>query len=260
MRTSAFKAWLADNYAPNSAATHYSCAKRVEDAFGDLDEQYDTDGLAEVIVGLTYSSADAAAGKPNPGKLEILGSLYDRLPGFKSAIRCYCRFRDQDATTATETAIEIAAATIADKKAGKTFELEAHLQAALRTEIVQLEPGLAIVDGGVERSVASGEIDILARDEAGALVVIELKRDLARRDTIGQILGYMGDLMMEEPGQPVRGIIVAGGFDRSCRGAVRAMPSLTLKRYRFDFAFETVADEASDGFLLVAEAAEAIVD
>lgn len=250
MKTAAFKEWLAANYAPNSANTHYSCAKRVEEAYGDLDDHYGQDELAEVVASLAYSTADAAAGKTNPSKLTIGGSLYDRLPGFKSAARRYARFRDQDQKLASETVIELAAATIAEKKAGKTFELESHLQVALRGEIEQLEPGLSVIDGGFERSVASGEIDILAWDAAGALVAVELKRDLARRDTIGQILGYMGDLMAEEPGQQVRGIIVADDFDKSCKGAVRALPMLALKRYRFLFSFDAVIEGAVSGITL----------
>lgn len=238
MKTTEFKNWLATNYAPNSANTHFSCAKRVEEAYGNLDAMFDADKLEGVVQSLSYSSADAAAGKPNPSKLTITGNLYERLPGFRSAVRCYTRFRDQEPSQASEAAIELAAASIAEKKADKLFDLEAHLQSALRMEIEQLEAGLQIVDNGIERSVASGEIDILARDAQGSLVVIELKRDLARRDTIGQILGYMGDLMVEEHDQQVRGIIVAGDFDKSCMGAARAIPSLCLKRYRFAFRFE----------------------
>lgn len=72
------------------------------------------------------------------------------------------------------------------------------------------------------------------------MVVIELKRDLARREAIGQIVGYMGDLMAEEPNQTVRGLLVAGDFDKSCQSAVRAIPNLELKRYRFAFTFDSI--------------------
>jgi RecB family endonuclease NucS len=47
---------------------------------------------------------------------------------------------------------------------------------ALRANIDQLEPGLTVIDGGNERKVASGFIDITARDRSGATVVIELKK------------------------------------------------------------------------------------
>lgn len=241
MKVVAFKEWLAANYSPNSAATHYSGAKRVEDAYGDLDALYDSEGLSDVIASLNYSTADMAAGKPNPSKVQGGSNLYTNLASFKSAVRCYSKFRAAENEIASEAVIELAASNIIAKKADRQFDFEAQLQEALRDEIGQVENGLVVVDGGAERSVASGEIDILARAADGSLVVIELKRDIARRDTIGQIAGYMGDLMAEEPGEKVRGIIVARNFDKSCLGAARAIPSLTLKRYSFSFTFDTVS-------------------
>jgi len=74
-----------------------------------------------------------------------------------------------------------------------TFGLERDLQAALRKNIDQLEPGLSITDGGKEKQVASGRVDITAQDKQGSTVVIELKAGTADRETVGQILGYMGD-------------------------------------------------------------------
>ena len=97
---------------------------------------------------------------------------------------------------------------------------------------------MEIVDGGVERSVNSGFIDILARDSAGALVVVELKAGQAKREALGQITGYMGDLLAEEPETEIRGILVAADFDKSCISVVRVIPALSLKRYRFSFMFE----------------------
>jgi len=75
-----------------------------------------------------------------------------------------------------------------------TFGLERDLQKALRNNIEQLERGLKIIDGGKERKVESGFIDITAKDKNGNTVVIELKAGSADRETIGQIAGYMGDV------------------------------------------------------------------
>ena len=162
------------------------------------------------------------------------------LNNYKTGVRSYKAFRDLggEYEVATEAAIERASEEIKQKKEGKQFELEEHLQESLRAEITQLEAGLVVVDEGNERSVNSGDIDILAQDANGALVVIELKRGLARREAIGQVTGYMGDLIGEEPGTQVRGFLVAAEFDKSCLGAVRAIPGLKLKKYRYTFAFE----------------------
>ena len=73
-----------------------------------------------------------------------------------------------------------------------TFGLERDLQMALRANIEQLEPALTITDGGSERIVESGRIDITARDKDGCTVVIELKTGVADRDAVGQIRSYMG--------------------------------------------------------------------
>lgn len=237
MKSAAFRTWLAANYSANSAATHLSQARKVEDSYGDLDAIYDAGEIEKVATELNYSSQDAKSGKPNPSKIPAGSNLYSNLASYKSSLRCYARFRDNEAEFASEAALEIAGQAIKEKYEGKQFELERHLQAELRREIAQLEFGLQIVDEGLERNVESGFIDILARDSTGALVVIELKAGLARRDAIGQITGYMGDVIEEEPDTAVRGILVAADFDKSCKSGVRAIPALKLVRYRFNFTF-----------------------
>ena len=238
MRAKPFRAWLEANYAPNSAASHWSQAKKVFEAYGDLDEIYDSGRIEEVAAELNYSRRDARADKPNPSRIAAGSNLYTNLAAYKSSLRCYAKFRDNEAEFDSESVIEAAGKAISEKLEGKQFEIERHLQAELRREIEQLEPGLEIIDGGVERSVDSGFIDMLARDQSDALVVIELKAGTAKREAIGQIVGYMGDLCAEEPGSDVRGILVAAEFDKSCLAGVRVIPSLQLKKYRFNFSFE----------------------
>ncbi len=117
-----------------------------------------------------------------------------------------------------------------------TFALERDLQKALRENIGQLDPELTIVDGGSERKVAAGRIDITAEAPDGALVVIECKAGKADLRAIGQILSYMG-AVSSDPNRHVRGILVAGDFDPRAVMAVRAVPNLSLKAYSFQFAF-----------------------
>ena len=241
MRVAPFKAWLAANYTPNSAATHFSQAKKVDDTYGDLDKIFDVGEIEQIAAELNYSSQDAKDQKPNPSKISAGNNLYANLAAYKSSLRCYAKFRENESIFNTEAAIEVAGIAIKEKFEGKQFEIERHLQAELRREIAQFEAGLDIIDGGMERSVESGFIDILARDLDGALVVIELKAGVAKREALGQITGYMGDLISEEPGTKIRGVLVAADFDKSCKSAVRAIPLLTLRRYRFSFTFEDLA-------------------
>ena len=233
-----FRAWLKSNYTANSAATHYSQAKKVEEFYGNLDDIFDSGEIESIATELNYSSQDVKLGKPNPSKIPAGNNLYTNLAAYKSSLRCYAKYRENEPEFNSETVIEIAGQAIKEKLEGKQFELERHLQSELRREIEQLEPGLEIIDQGLERSVESGFIDILARDAVGALVVIELKAGMAKREAVGQITGYMGDLIGEEPSTPIRGILVAAEFDKSCLSGVRAIPTLKLKRYRFSFTFE----------------------
>ena len=243
MNVTPFRKWLGDGrYTPASANTRFSYAKKVEDAYGDLDEHFERDKLQSLVDLLAYSLTDAKLDRPNPTRIAVNGNPYNVLNNCKTGVKNYRDFLGLGGTTQVieEEAIEIAGAAIASRREGKQFELERHLQESLRSEIAQLEDGPEIIDGDVERSVESGSIDILARDVAGGLVAIELKRGEAKREAIGQILGYMGDLKIEEPEMNVRGIIVSAEFDRSCRSAVAAAPNLALRRYRYSFKFEAV--------------------
>jgi hypothetical protein len=117
-----------------------------------------------------------------------------------------------------------------------TFSIERDLQNALRKHIEQLELGLHITDSGKEQVVASGRIDITAKDKKGATVVIELKAGEADHHAIGQILAYMGELTADK--DVTRGILVAGGFSQKALAAVRVVKNLQLKKYGFNFTFE----------------------
>lgn len=222
MKIDAFRLWLGSRYPKATVASSYfSSAKRVEDAYEDLDILYEQDRLEGLVAELNYSSKDAKSGKPDPTKLGVEGNPYNQLSNFKTAVRTYRTFRDEGGETEalTDAAIELAGEALKERRDGKQFELERHLQESLRREISQLEAGLSIIDGGSERAVESGFIDILARDTAEAFTIIELKAGQAKRDAIGQILGYMGDMKDEEPETTVRGILVAASFDKSCRSA-----------------------------------------
>jgi hypothetical protein len=122
-----------------------------------------------------------------------------------------------------------------------TFGLEHDLQIALRDNIEQVEKGLRIIDRGKEQKVDSGFIDITAEDHKGTTVVIELKAETADRESVAQILSYMGDL--SQGAKPARGILIAGNFATRAISAARAVPNLQLHKYGFKFTFEKVSKE-----------------
>lgn len=93
-----FKAWMAsEGLTASSVSTRISDLRRVERHFGDLDAAFERDGCANIFEKLTYTSADEAAGKPNPSGIEIDGNLRDGLSGYKSALTAYVRFRKREA-------------------------------------------------------------------------------------------------------------------------------------------------------------------
>lgn len=151
-------------------------------------------------------------------------------PGQVAATKAHIKMGTYDANVNAEIEGEVASAV------DMAFGLERDLQLALRRNLDQLEPGLTISDNDREQNVASGRIDITARDKNGATVIIELKAGPADRDVIGQILSYMGDFADKLP--QVRGIIVAREFSPRLIAAARAVPSILLIQYGIQFSFK----------------------
>ena len=79
-----------------------------------------------------------------------------------------------------------------ESAANLKFGLERDLQSALRTNITQLEEGLIITDGGKEKCIDGFRFDITAEDSQGKVVIIELKAGEAKKDSVAQLLSYIG--------------------------------------------------------------------
>lgn len=239
-----YKSWLEQQgYASGTVQAQMHRAGRVEECYGNLDEHYDRDELRSVVDELKYSTADERRNKPNPSKIPFNGDTRNNLASYRNAVERYCKFRrdtqDEDGRSVIYAPQGEGSGKPADDR-GQLVSLERDLQFALRYAIEHLEPGLEIIDDGAERSVASGFIDITARDAHGAIVVVELKTGIARQASVAQILSYMGDVANEEPDQTVRGLLVAGDFDHKARSAARVVPNLSLRSYRITFDFEDI--------------------
>lgn len=94
--------------------------------------------------------------------------------------------------------------------------------------IEYIEPGLKYITR--QDPVGVGELDILAKDENGCFVVIELKKDQGSDKTIGQITRYMGAVKDYYIGD-VRGIIVADGFNDKIRSSLKVIQDVKLISY-----------------------------
>lgn len=245
---SRFRDWAAANLTSASLGSYLSGLRALEAAYGDLDTAHVADGFAAIFRDLGYSAADERAGRPNPSRVPITRNLARTLSNLRSHLRFYQGFRDStegapdlsdaDATAAETPSAGDVSAVVTDPP---VLSLERDLERALRANLAQIEPGLELADGGAQRAVPSGRIDILARDAAGRLVVIELKAVRAPRDAVAQVLAYMGDLQADGgEGAGVRGVLVAPDFDPRAISAARMVPALVLKRFSFQFSFETV--------------------
>jgi hypothetical protein len=234
MNAEKFRGWLQQEkktVKKSTIDTLISDANRVDREYGNLDQHYDDDKLESVISSLRYTANDKSTARPNPSKFPNIDP-YKSLPAYRNAVAQYRKFRDTAAGNNAEVA------DINDTAdPGQRIGLERDLQAALRAKIDQLEPGLVIIDSGMERSVDSGLIDITAQDSSGKIVVIELKAGIANQRAVAQILSYMGDIAMEDTGVDVRGILVASDFDKKAQAAARIVPSLVLRRYAIHFQF-----------------------
>lgn len=129
------------------------------------------------------------------------------------------------------------------------FPLEAHLRDFLAQNIETIDVDnkkLSLYideDGvdGVEYRTGVGYIDILAVDEDGDFVVLELKLSRGNDATLGQILRYMGWIDRNiAQGKKVKGIIVAQSIDEKLRYAVSQVKNVKLFEYKVQFSVQKV--------------------
>ena len=247
MREESYIAWMMHRgFEAPTQGTSISTLKRIEAAYGPLEDAYKVDGFENILSELSYSKSDERNNQPNPSRLEIGGNLYKSLASLRTHLNYYRRFLESQDTLVevarvAETVSSVTAAVSSsraqlDEQPEAVFSMERDLNAALRRSLSQLAPDLKAIDGGRERSVESGRIDILAEDASGTPVIIELKAVTAPRDAVAQVLSYMGDIATET-GKTVRGFLVAPEFDPRAVSAARMVPNLRLFRFGFSFTF-----------------------
>ena len=149
------------------------------------------------------------------------------VPGFEA--------KSQDVNTNDETESEVQE-TI---DASLSLERDMHSYFAMRVD--EIETGLVLMENGVEHQTDAGRIDLLAKDEAGHTVVIELKAGKAKDNALGQLLGYMGCMGATSGGSTnVRGVLVASDFEPRVIYATKGLPSIKLIKYRVSFELQEI--------------------
>ena len=128
------------------------------------------------------------------------------------------------------------------------FALEEHLRDFLAKNLDRIEKGLRLYQGrgvtGIEFSIGDARIDVLAIDESGKYVVIELKVSQGRNKTLGQLLYYMGLVDQHLGNRPCRGIIIASEITPDLIVAASRVQGVTLAQYKMSFVVEPVKQDA----------------
>ena len=139
-------------------------------------------------------------------------------------------------------------ATAPDVEDAAAFALERHLEDFLVQNWAQTELGkdydIYAEDGetvGQQYPTDTGPMDILAvKKDKSELLVVELKKGRASDAVVGQVLRYMGFVLQDlaEPGQKVRGVIIAQEDDKRIRRALAATPMVEFFRYQISFKLQ----------------------
>lgn len=122
----------------------------------------------------------------------------------------------------------------------REFAYEKDLQNYLEKNLELIEKGLHLYEDegikGVEFSAGGRFIDLLAVDESGGFVVLELKVSKGYDRVVGQLARYMAWVSKNmETVEPVRGIIVANCITEDLKLAASLIPNVELIEYEMHF-------------------------
>jgi hypothetical protein len=127
------------------------------------------------------------------------------------------------------------------------FALEKDLQRYLAYNLHLIEPGLTLFQdeeiSGLEYPAGGGRrIDILAVDQSGGFVVLELKVEKGYDRVVGQLLRYVNWVRKElaTPGQRVRGVIVCRSMSEDLILACAGLGNVELYEYRLQVTVSKV--------------------
>ena len=137
-------------------------------------------------------------------------------------------------------------AELSQAQAPSEFAYESDLRDFLAKNLSVIKPNLQLYeeDGitGIEFPAGGRFIDILAVDDKKHLVIIELKVSRGYDRTVGQLLRYMAwiEKNLAEPGQAVRGIIIAREISHDLSLACSKVPIISLYEYELSVTLRKV--------------------
>lgn len=128
------------------------------------------------------------------------------------------------------------------------FAYEKDLKNFLVSNLNIVRPTLSVYrDGdisGIEFPVGSRRIDILAVENENDFVVIELKVSKGYDRAVGQLLRYMGwiEQNLAEPGQRVKGMIIARTISEDLRLATSRINDVELFEYELSISLNKIEE------------------
>ncbi|MCH8274918.1 MAG: DUF91 domain-containing protein [Armatimonadetes bacterium] len=126
------------------------------------------------------------------------------------------------------------------------FAYESDLRDFLARNLDVIEPGLRLYeeDGqqGVEYPAGGRFIDILSLDREGRFVIVDLKVSKGYDRVVGQLLRYVGWVRqnLADPGQEVRGLVIAREISDDLRLACSVAPNIELFAYELELRLKRV--------------------
>jgi hypothetical protein len=130
---------------------------------------------------------------------------------------------------------------------GSEFAYERDLQNFVAKNLALIEPGLRLYEEeegitGIEFPVGGRRIDILALDAQNNYVVIELKVSRGYDRVVGQLLRYVAWIKRHqaEPGQGVRGVIIAREISEDIQLACSQLNDVALYEYQLSVSLRQV--------------------
>jgi len=100
-----------------------------------------------------------------------------------------------------------------------------------------LEKGIELIER--QKLKERGKPDLVFRDKNGDILVVEVKRGEATRQTADTLAGYIDDQKIKYKGKKIRGWIVCGEVNSKIKEAVeRLKPKYDISIKKFDFLFK----------------------
>ena len=204
--------------APNTVSQYSSYIGRIDTLLGGVEEAIERDGVDKLIAWSKEETRDPFHLYPSTAR---------------ATLNRYIQFYlDKDPASEQE---EEDLAHETEQAKGLAFRLEREMHEAVRRQLANIEPGL--IEDGSEVQVATGYIDIVARDSSKKLVVIELKAGKCPAGAMEQALGY-AQALSDEKGEPVRVLLIASEFSDRVRAAAKRTVDLQLLTYEFSLRFK----------------------